>query len=66
MENRLMKWFDFQKYEVNPALQNVIDSVHARYAVRELDVDDLLYVAAAGQPELPSRRGRPAEGKNEH
>ena len=34
MENRLRQLFDFQKFEGNASLQQVIDDVHARYAVR--------------------------------
>ena len=44
---------DFQKFEGNQELQQVIDSVHARYAVRELSFDELGMVSAAGTPDLP-------------
>lgn len=50
MENRLKSLFDYQKFEQNPALQDIIDSVHARYARRELDLDEMEMVNAAGQP----------------
>ena len=57
MENKLKALFDFQKFEGNADLQQVIDSVHARYAVsgnasgkRELNLDELEWVNAAGQP----------------
>ena len=55
MENKLKAMFDFQKFEGNSELQQVIDSVHARYAVRELSLDDMEFVAAAGVPEIPDR-----------
>ena len=52
MEGRIKSLFDYQKYEGNPALQQVIDSVHSRYAVSELSLDDMEWVAAAGVPGL--------------
>ena len=52
MEKTLKSLFDFQKFQGNPALQQVIDSVHARYAVRELSPDEMEWVAAAGTPDL--------------
>ena len=52
MEKTLRSLFDFQKYEGNHALQQVIDSVHARHAVRELSPDEMEWVAAAGTPGL--------------
>ena len=55
MESKLKQLFDFQKFEGNSELQQVIDSVHARYAVRELSLDDMEFVAAAGVPEIPDR-----------
>ncbi len=56
MENRLKKLFDYQKFEQNSALQDVIDSVHARYAKRELDFDQMETVYAAGQPTAKTRK----------
>ena len=54
MENRLKKLFDFQKFEGNSDLQSVIDSVHSRYSssARELSLDEMSWVNAAGQPEM--------------
>ena len=52
MENKLKALFDYQKFEGNAALQSVIDSVHSRYAVRELSMDEMEWVNAAGVPEL--------------
>ena len=48
MEKALERLFDFQKFEGNAKLQQVIDSVHARYAVRMLDLDEMEIVSAAG------------------
>lgn len=50
MERKLSRLFDLQKFEGNASLQQVIDEVHARYAKRELDMDDMEWVAAAGIP----------------
>ena len=54
MENRLKKLFDFQKFEGNSDLQSVIDSVHSHYSssARELSLDEMSWVNAAGQPEM--------------
>ena len=41
MEGKLKTLFDYQKFESNSALQSVIDSVHARYAVKELSLDEM-------------------------
>ena len=48
MESTLKRLFDYQKVEGNPALQSVIDSVHARYRRQELTLDEVENVAAAG------------------
>lgn len=48
MERKLKNLFDYQKFEGNPALQSVIDSVHSRYPVRELNMDEMEWVNAAG------------------
>ncbi len=55
MDKTLKRLFDFQKFEGNKELQSVIDSVHARYAVRELDLDEMDFVSAAGNPDLPAK-----------
>lgn len=51
MDNFLKSLFDYQMFEEQKDLQSVIDSVHARYTMKELTADDLGYVAAAGAPE---------------
>ncbi len=56
MENKLKQLFGYQQFEGNRELQQVIDSVHAKYAMRELGLDDLEMVNAAGIPELPDRK----------
>ena len=48
MDKLLKSLFDYQRFEQQPELQKVIDSVHARYSMRELNLDELEYVAAAG------------------
>lgn len=62
MERKLSKLFDYQKFEGNASLQSVIDSVHRRYAIKELDDDDLFYVAAAGVPDQRLKKRSPEEG----
>ena len=54
MEGRLKTLMDFQKFEGNADLQQIIDSVHSRYAVQELNLDEMEWVAAAGTPEMNS------------
>ena len=51
METVLKRLFDYQKFEGNRELQEVIESVHVRYAVRELDLDEMGFAAAAGTPD---------------
>ncbi len=58
METLLKGLFDYQRFEENASLRTVIDSVHSRYAVRKLSMEDLDMISAAGQPSL-----RPSEKK---
>ena len=53
MDNKLKQMFGYQRFAENRDLQQVIDSVHARYAKRELDLDEMDTVAAAGMPVKP-------------
>ena len=61
MENKLKKLFDFQKFEGNASLQSVIDDVHARYAMKELNMDDMEWVNAAGYSDDPGKKRRELE-----
>ncbi len=54
MERKLRQLFDYQVYAGNAALQGVIDSVHARYTARELNLEDMTWVSAAGTAETPN------------
>ena len=56
MDNKLKQLFGYQRFEENRDLQQVIDSVHARYVARELSLDEMEMVNAAGIPESPDRR----------
>ncbi len=56
MEKKLKNLFDFQKFEGNSDLQSVIDSVHSRYAVRELSMEEMEWVSAAGIPEIKNKK----------
>ena len=51
METMLTRLFEYQTFEPCASLQQVIDSVHARYSSRSLDIDDLKWVSAAGNPD---------------
>ena len=64
MEKKLSLLFDYQKFEQNPELQKVIDSVHARFSKRMLSDDEADMVFAAGQSEIASQRKNPL--KKEH
>ena len=57
MEKKLARLFDYQKFEGNSDLEQVISSVHARYSRRELTEEETDWVNAAGTPEmmLPDR-----------
>ena len=55
MNMALNRLFDYQRFEGNQELQQVIDSVHSRYPVRELDLDDMETVYAAGNPVLTKK-----------
>ena len=50
MEKKLSRLFDFQKFEGNEDLQQVIDTVHARRKLRTLTMDEMEMVNAAGVP----------------
>lgn len=58
METTLRRLFDYQKFEGSRALQQVIDNVHTRYAARELDLNEMMFVAAAGAPESLKKNDR--------
>ena len=63
METTLRKLFDYQKFEGNADLQQVIDSVHARYAARELNFDEMEFVNAAGVPQQYTAKNSDTEQK---
>ena len=53
MEKKLFLLFDYQKFEPNKDLQQMIDTVHARCQAKELTLDDMEWVSAAGEPTPP-------------
>ena len=63
MENKLSLLFDYQKFEKNPELQAVIDTVHARYTARKLSDEEADWVNAAGRPEMVLKRDDPWKDK---
>ena len=56
---KLSRLFDFQRFEGNARLQKVIDETHRRLEARELNDDELDFVAAAGEqtPPKPKKPG---------
>ncbi len=56
MESKLKKLFDYQRFENNKELGSIIDEVHGRYAARELSLDEMSFVSAAGAPEQMLKR----------
>ena len=64
MEKKLKQLFDFQKFAGNADLQSVIDSVHSRYETKELNMDEMDMIFAAGVPQLPDRKNPNTEKKN--
>ena len=64
MEKKLKSMFDYQKFENNSALQQVINSVHSRWSSRELSLDEMEWVSAAGAPETNPAAGRKNENGN--
>lgn len=65
MENKLKAMFDYQKFERNSALEQVINSTHSRYAVRELNLDDMEWVSAAGDAAETARRIRDGQNRED-
>ena len=55
MDKKLRTLFDYQRFAGNKDLQKVIDAVHAKYQVRELNLDELEMVSAAGIPQNPDK-----------
>lgn len=55
MNGTLKQIFDYQRFEGNRELQSVIDAVHSRYPAKELELDEMETVFAAGVPTLPEK-----------
>lgn len=56
MENKLKSLFEYQRFEKNAHLQNLIDETLNRYDAVELSEDDLDYVNAAGSSVVPRKQ----------
>ena len=56
--NILARLFDYQRFEGNAGLSRVISTVHERYASKELSLDDLDLIAAAGSADSGRDAGR--------
>ena len=63
MERKLTTLFDYQKFEGNEDLGLLIDSVHARYGMRELSMEDMELVNAAGVTDLPENKRKKEQEK---
>ncbi len=50
MERKLRALFDYQKFAPDASLSALIDSVHARHPSRELNMEEMEWVSAAGVP----------------
>ena len=50
MERKLSRLFDYQKFEGNDDLQQIIDAVHDRRRFRTLTLEEMEMVNAAGEP----------------
>ena len=61
MEKKLGMLFDYQAFEKSDKLQTIIDTVHARYASRQLSDEEAEFVAAAGRPEAALKRKNPTQ-----
>lgn len=59
MDKKLRQLFDFQKFEAHPDLQSVIDDVHSRYESRELNMDEMEMVSAAGVLRMTGKKNKP-------
>ncbi len=58
MEKALKQLFDFQRFEDNDSLAALIADTHARYEKRELTLDEMDFISAAGMPEKPDKKTR--------
>ena len=67
MDKKLSLLFDYQKFEQNAELQEIIDRVNARFPSRSrmLSDDEADLVAAAGLPEMARTRKKPPDKENE-
>ncbi len=52
MEKKLRQLFDYQKFGQNHTLQMIIDTVHSCYDLKELSMEDMTIVSAAGTPAI--------------
>ncbi len=53
MEKKLFRLFDFQKFEDNRNLRQIVDEVHNQSQARALSLEEMEFVNAAGEPTAP-------------
>ena len=64
MDERLSLLFDYQSFEQNAELQDVLDGIYARFPSRQLSDDEADLVAAAGLPGVDLLRKKPQKKEN--
>ena len=52
--NKLSQAFDFQKFQQNPRLTDIVHDVESRYDKAPLSDDELELVSAAGESTVPT------------
>lgn len=52
--NKLSQAFDFQKFQQNPRLTDIVHDVESRYDKAALSDDELELVSAAGETTVPT------------
>lgn len=52
--NKLSQAFDFQKFQQNPRLTDIVHDVESRYDKAPLSDDELELVSAAGETTVPT------------
>ena len=59
MEEKLKRLFDYQRFEGNLRLNDIINKTERKYfGNRALSDDDMSYVAAAGVPNANTKKNR--------
>ena len=65
MENKLKKLFEYQRFEGNPRIAEMIRETEERYAAHQLEDDLLCMVNAAGEIEQNFMTNNGIDGKED-